>query len=288
MRNESRNDQTFDSRSLEFEFLAVDRFVFPHILSANSFRGALGLTLSRMAPDVYATIFAPTGTPASRSGFLNPPRPFVFRTRHLDGMAVEPGLTFTVRMNVFGRIARNHLSLLSTLTEAFAEMGRAGFGPQRSRAKLHRGSATAELSSFPIAPQQNVRSLRLDFLTPTEIKSEDRLVEEPLFPALSRRARDRISTLMMLYGPEPLEIDFEGLGARADAVELVRSSVHHVQAARRSSRTGQTHPLGGFTGCAEYAGNLSEFVPYLQIATHTGIGRQTVWGKGEIATRILS
>jgi hypothetical protein len=55
---------------------------------------------------------------------------------------------------------------------------------------------------------------------------------------------------------------------------------------RRSSRTVQVHPLGGFVGGAEYEGELTEFLPWLQAACWTGVGRQTVWGKG--ALRITS
>ena len=29
--------------------------------------------------------------------------------------------------------------------------------------------------------------------------------------------------------------------------------------------------------------DVAEFLPYLEIARWTGVGRQTVWGKGEIA-----
>jgi hypothetical protein len=32
-----------------------------------------------------------------------------------------------------------------------------------------------------------------------------------------------------------------------------------------------------------YEGELSEFVPLLRAACRTGVGRQTVWGHGEIA-----
>jgi CRISPR/Cas system endoribonuclease Cas6 (RAMP superfamily) len=55
---------------------------------------------------------------------------------------------------------------------------------------------------------------------------------------------------------------------------------------RRSSRTGQTHSIGGFVGEAEYEGDLAEFVPYLKAAKWVGVGRQTVWGKGEIDVRL--
>ena len=51
---------------------------------------------------------------------------------------------------------------------------------------------------------------------------------------------------------------------------------------RFSTRTGQAHPLGGFIGEAEYHGDLAEFMPWLEAARWTGVGRQTVWGKGAI------
>jgi hypothetical protein len=35
-------------------------------------------------------------------------------------------------------------------------------------------------------------------------------------------------------------------------------------------------------GEAEYQGELGEFVPYLKLGKWVGVGRQTVWGKGEI------
>jgi CRISPR/Cas system endoribonuclease Cas6 (RAMP superfamily) len=54
------------------------------------------------------------------------------------------------------------------------------------------------------------------------------------------------------------------------------------EAFRRSSSTGHLHSIGGFTGWAEYSGPIGKFLPLLQIGRWTGVGRQTVWGKGEI------
>jgi CRISPR/Cas system endoribonuclease Cas6 (RAMP superfamily) len=79
-----------------------------------------------------------------------------------------------------------------------------------------------------------------------------------------------------------LEIDFRAMGARAEAIQMTRSEIVRVHVERRSSRTGQRHPLGGFVGEAEYQGELGEFVPYLKLGKWVGVGRQTVWGKGEI------
>jgi hypothetical protein len=129
------------------------------------------------------------------------------------------------------------------------------------------------------ASQGRVRRVRVHFLTPTELKG----AEQPEFGILLARIRDRVSTLRELYGDGPLPIDFKAFGERACRVSMTRCDVVPVAAERTSRATGQRHSLGGFTGVAEYEGDLAEFLPYLEIARWTGVGRQTVWGKGEIA-----
>ena len=72
------------------------------------------------------------------------------------------------------------------------------------------------------------------------------------------------------------------MGERAAKIELRRSEVVWEQVKRKSGRTGQVHPIGGFTGEAEYVGDLAEFLPWLRAARWVGVGRQTVWGKGDV------
>jgi hypothetical protein len=128
-----------------------------------------------------------------------------------------------------------------------------------------------------------VSRLRVGFLTPTELKGAER----PDFGVLMSRIRDRISTLRQLYGAGPLNIDFKAFGDRASRARMTRCDLVPVEAERVSRRTGQSHSLGGFTGICEYEGDLAEFLPFLEIARWTGVGRQTVWGKGEISTEVL-
>ena len=120
------------------------------------------------------------------------------------------------------------------------------------------------------------------FETPTELKAGGATVEQPEFGVLAARIRDRISTLRALYDDGPLTLDFRQFGERAARIRMTRCDIQHVEAYRRSGRTGQIHSLGGFTGEAEYEGDLAEFVPYLRAAQWTGVGRQTAWGKGEL------
>ena len=116
----------------------------------------------------------------------------------------------------------------------------------------------------------------------TELKSQNMLAAQPEFAVLFARIRDRISALRAFYGPGPLDIDFRAMGQRASCIRMTRCDLRDEHAERRSSRTGQVHALGGFTGEVEYQGDLAEFLPYLGAARWTGVGRQTVWGKGEL------
>ncbi len=133
-----------------------------------------------------------------------------------------------------------------------------------------------------------VDRVRVQFVTPTELKAGHQLAERPEFGVLAARVRDRLSTLKSLYDDGPLTIDFRGFAERAGRVRMTRCEIERVDVMRRSSRTGQVHPIGGFIGVAEYEGELAEFVPFLRAAKWTGVGRQTVWGKGEIAPEVMS
>src|ERR1019366_288953 len=135
-----------------------------------------------------------------------------------------------------------------------------------------------DLSETP----ERVARLRVRFVTPTELKSGHQVADRPEFGILFGRLRDRISTLRALYGAGPLEIDFRAMGERAAAVRMTRCELRRTEVDRLSSRTGQRHPLAGFVGEAEYEGELGEFLAYLRLGKWVGVGRQTVWGKGEL------
>ncbi len=235
------------------------------------------------------------------SGLADWPRPFVFRAMHLDGRTIKADETFHFDLNLFDV----HSPAVAYLVLAFGQLAREGLGPGRSRVELTRVSQLREtgepaatiVDSATQMLQQGSEPLRLSldppadavsricvrFRTPTELKSGQRVAERPEFSILAARIRDRISTLRELYSGGPLAIDFQGFGERAALVRMIRCQIEQVEVVRRSTRTGQGHPIGGFIGEAEYEGDLTEFVPFLRAARWTGVGRQTVWGKGEIS-----
>ncbi len=303
---------------LRFSFIARESVHFDEGKSSNILRGAFGAIFRRIAclPDCpgtaacehsatcpYARLFEPTASSPGPSGLADHPRPFVFRATHLDGQTFAPGQTFHFDLNLFDT---DSSPAIAYLTLTFAQLAHDGLGRGRSKVELttvtrlnEQGTPAAtvyengfvnrhdelpplELDLSPLP--QPVSHIKVNFLTPTELKSDQQTAARPGFAILASRIRDRISTLRELYGQGPLTINFREFGERAALVRMNGCDIKHVEVQRRSTRTGQTHSIGGFVGEAEYEGDLAEFLPYLRAAQWTGVGRQTVWGKGQILT----
>lgn len=310
----------FDFFPLRFDFAAREPLYFAPGKAANTLRGALGTIFRNLAcqPDCeeprtcslrascpYARIFAPESDGHGPSGLSDPPRPFVFRASHLDGRFLQPGTPFYFDLNVF----TPNRDTLAFFILSFRALASEGLGPGRGRADLLRVrrlpfgelpelalfenlelSDAQQFEAGPIQPatlcleplSAAPERIRVEFVTPTELKHDHTIAARPEFPILFGRIRDRLSTLRRLYGPGPLEVDYQGSSLRAASIRMVNCNVFRQEAERRSSRTGQRHSIGGFVGSAEYEGDLAEFLPYLEAARWTGAGRQAVWGKGEL------
>ena len=318
---EAPPDLSFELLAFRFHFQARDSIYFPSGKSGNIVRGAFGTIFRQLVciPQChdsrvcerrqscpYARIFEPAAAMAEGpSGIHDWPRPFVFRAAHLDGATIQPGAGFTFDVHLFD--LKDQAIVYFVL--AFAQLVKEGIGPRRGRAELIRvdqlapsGKPAAKVydgSAFLMTELQPPIKLELAgdarpaarvhvrFATPTELKHGQLLATRPEFEALFGRIRDRLSTLRALYGPGPLAIDFQAMGERAAKVKLARLNIDFTDAERRSAKTGERHPLGGFVGEAEYEGELGEFLPYLRAGWWIGVGRQTVWGKGVIETEVV-
>jgi len=294
---------------LRFHFIAKESLFFPPGKAANILRGALGVIFRRIAcvphcadaktcdlrdSCTYARVFEPVASGPGPSGLADWPRPFVFRARHLDGRHVSPGESFSFDLHVF---SLDH-NVLAYFVLTFASLAREGLGPRRGKAELQRAvsgtqtlyegsaqtlSGTVQPLSLDLTPGVGrVTHVTVEFLTPTELKHEQKIAVRPEFPILFGRIRDRIATLSRLYGDTELDIDYRGTNERAGKIAMTHCHVHREETERRSTKTGQCHSIGGFLGTAEYEGDLTEFLPWLAAAPWVGVGRQSVWGKGEL------
>lgn len=245
---------------------AADRLCFP-AQASNSLRGVLGFALDK-------SVFRPV-LESGPSGYKDPPRPFVLHASHLNGVIVEPGESFEIDLAVFYVGAQPFRDALGSLR-----------GWSLGETSLLRFEARN--LTFDLSPRDDsAGAIQVRFLTPTELKGHSG-DGPPDFITLMARLRDRIGSLRAIYGPGPLDIDFKSFLDLAAEVRLVEGRVEHTSGARRSARTGQTHPLGGFTGFAEYQGDFRAYMPYLEAGGLTCVGRQTVWGHGRIAVNPIS
>jgi hypothetical protein len=238
-----------------FEFRALDRVLFPAGMAGNVFRGAFGALSS---PELFRPRLA-----NGPSGLADPPRPFVFRAQHLDGLTFEPGERFFIDVNLFADVRAPFIT-------ALAELLHTGLGPTRGRVELL-PSAPPSYNCIDLTEAIPTTACTVFFRTPTDLKG-----------GLLTRIRDRVSTLSALYGTGAPDIDFRGMSERAAAIRPVKTDLQYSDVSRRSSRTGEVHGIGGFTGSIDYEGDLTEFVPFLRAGFWTGVGRHTVWGNGVI------
>jgi CRISPR-associated endoribonuclease Cas6 len=258
---------SFSLYAMRLNFLAERPLTVPWGTAANLVRGQFGKILRREHPDAYTRLFAPTQSEGP-SGFHNPPRPFVLRVAELEGARISAGERFTIGVNLFDtREPQGEL-----FENVMERVGSEAFGGSLGDVLAER----LDLSLDPVL--HDVPKLRVKFVTPTELKG----ASEPDFAVLFARIRDRLSSLRALYGDGPLDVDFSAIGERAGSIRMSRCELTWHDATRRSRTTRQVHPISGFTGVAQYEGDLREFLPYLKAARWTGVGRQTVWGKGEI------
>jgi hypothetical protein len=256
----------FRLHAYKFRFRALESIDFPQNKAGNVIRGALWPLIS---PVCESSVHRP-------SGLSQPPRPFVIRAAHLDGKRLAPGNTFCVALHLFD----TRPQLIEGFVSAFEQLSDDGLGPRRGRVALLNPDAQPEQVSIDLDAHEPASRCTLAFETPVELKGQSG--EDISFGLLFSRVRDRVATLRALYGEGSIAIDFRAKAVRAGFVKTSRCDLVWNDISRRSSRTGQVHGIGGFTGSAVYEGDLQEFVPWLRAACWTGLGRHTVWGNGVI------
>jgi hypothetical protein len=255
----------------------------------------------------YPAVFRPTPPPGSDrlSRAQDLPRPFVFEIGDMHTMEFRPGDTLNVGITLFGE-ANRFLPYFIVALRALADRG---LGSARGRLRLARVTAKTsggeqevfeEASSVIRSYGQGLRlrdlvrpedadaqRIRVRFLSPTTLKRNGHLVEQPSFADLVCRARDRVSALSSFFGDGPVEMDFAGVADKAAQVRTVDCRVEWQRRARRSSRTGDVHEISGFSGEAVYDGGLGDWMPLLRLAEASHVGKYAVWGNGWMAADVL-
>lgn len=158
-----------------------------------------------------------------------------------------------------------------------------------------------------------VKKAEVEFLTPTRLKYRGKLTSDLDFYLLFRAILMRLATLMNLYceGGEVLlpsgyktdagsllryfysykELDSDSRKSIREAIKeskdisTERNDLFWMDWERYSNRQGERMKLGGVVGKISFIGSLGKFLPYLLLAEHIHVGKETTFGLGKVKVR---
>lgn len=282
----------------------------------STFRGVFGVALKKVVcalrqqecaacllrgQCIYARIFeAPSGPGA---GQPSPPHPFVIEPPLTEKSQFQPGDRFEFDLLLFGW-ANEYLPYF---VYAFEEMGKIGLGRRldgkRGSFKLERitvdekiiyQSQDGLLIKHPpqvlelpeSGPDQGTeQTLTVHLQTPLRLKFQNTLQAQLPFHVLMRAVLRRIASLNTHFGIGEPPLDYRGLIARAQKIEIIRADLHWHDWKRYSNRQDQAMLMGGMTGSITYGGRLAEFQPLLAYAEKVHLGKGTTFGLGKIRVK---
>ncbi|NOX36042.1 MAG: CRISPR system precrRNA processing endoribonuclease RAMP protein Cas6 [Calditrichaeota bacterium] len=119
----------------------------------------------------------------------------------------------------------------------------------------------------------------LQFLTPTCIKQNGKVVEQLTFSVLLKAILRRYHRLRFNHDDgqrEDFSIDWEA----AERIAVVHQEIEFQRFRRYSNRQGRPVPMEGFVGKVIFRGNLTPFYPWLKIGEYLHIGKGATFGMG--------
>lgn len=280
----------------------------------NVIRGGLGSTFRRLVchagcrePEIcelravcpYVAVFNPFVPAGSEKISKNRdiPRPFVIKPPLETKQAYGSNEVLSFDLVVVGKA----VDYLPYFIVTFKELSRVGLGRGRTPCELvsvesismnggagavfDRADNMVRPAADNISWQDLVNGasptlLKLNFLTPTSLRANGRIVRRPTFSDVIRRLRDRISALSYFYCGEALNVDFKGLGEDAAKVAVAKDNTHWVESSRYSRRREVAHDLSGFIGTVLFEGEIGPFLPYLTLGEYLHVGKNAVFGNG--------
>ncbi|HHY73711.1 MAG TPA: CRISPR system precrRNA processing endoribonuclease RAMP protein Cas6 [Bacillus bacterium] len=257
----------------------------------------------------YAYIFETTSPDGAEVLVNNEsiPRPFLLDPPNDMRTYYAPGERFTLGFTLFGK----GIEYLPYFIYVLNAMGNQGFGKGQKQASLRQvftvdkhGDLINSIyqaedrlirNDFPpitgediLASNINLDSLaqtcHIHFISPARLKYGGEFVSAPEFHMVLRSAIRRITALLYFHHDEPkLGFDFQELFQRAEnEITCIESNVEWTSWERYSNRQKQRLKMGGIVGHAVYKGDFTPYVPWLQLAEWSNIGKNPVFGLGRV------
>jgi len=131
----------------------------------------------------------------------------------------------------------------------------------------------------------DVEKITIDFLTPTRIKFQNKLISELKFSVFLKNLFRRISTLAYFHSHNFLDLNYPELIKKAEDIKTIDSQLSWYDWERYSARQNSKMKLGGFKGRITFQENkkglLKKFLPFILLGEYTHIGKGTSFGLGK-------
>lgn len=260
---------------------------------------------------VYSYIFEtspPEDTKILRL-YKNVPHPFVIEPPLTSQCLFNKGEEITFNLVLIGRA----IQYLPYFIYTFDELGNIGIGRRRGKFLLKSVTTGIEGSSTGnkrdnagensviysvedkilhnhirvltveemLSPNSLSSNIEIEFLTPTRMIFNERLVVEVEFHQIVRTLLRRISSLSYFHCGELLELDFKELIEKAERIKCTDSDLRWYDWERYSARQETRMKMGGFTGKAVFEGDLEEFMPLIALGEYIHVGKGTSFGLGK-------
>jgi len=128
---------------------------------------------------------------------------------------------------------------------------------------------------------RKVSQITLNFISPTRIKINGRLISVPEFHHIIRALIHRITLLSFYWCDVKMEYDWKNLIEEATDIKIKKCELKWVEWERFSSKQKTKMKFGGFKGKITYTGNFEKFFPFLLLGSHIHIGKNTTFGLGK-------
>lgn len=228
-----------------------------------------------------------TSDPSALRRYQKPPLPFAFRIPILPEKSVQ-GTLVELSLVIAGE-AMNHLDLFFKAVKRLIGSSER-MGPWRavsveaasddgSRILIPLDGAGREFANLPILSFDDFFSrscgpcacVTIDFQTPLRLLHKGVPLREISFSAVAGALFRRISSVAYYYGGEELSHDFKWLAERSREVDCSRSGLKWI------NRGGG---LQGIEGAITFSGELTEFIPFLELGSRLNIGKGAAYGMG--------
>jgi hypothetical protein len=130
-------------------------------------------------------------------------------------------------------------------------------------------------------PRKNLKKIRIEFLTPTRIKSSGSFGNPLNFKVLIQTLLTRISNIAYSYCDQTQLLNFRNLVNLAQKVEVVTENKPGREGHRFTEPTNLEMFLGGYVGEIIYSGEMAPFWPWLKAGEVIHLGKNSAFGLGQ-------